>query len=891
MSMSPAHKTIFLKDYKPSDYLIDKVDLHYTLDPTSTTVNAKLKIRKNPAVPAGLSSLVLQGNHVELVGLKLNYEQLNSETFKTTEETLEIPAETLKNFQVKDTFTLEIITQINPQNNTSLEGLYWVNNLFCTQCEAQGFRKMTYYLDRPDVMATFTTTIEADKTLYPVLLSNGNCIEVEDLPNNRHRVKWEDPFKKPCYLFALVAGNLDEMTDYFTTVSGRKVTLKIYVDKGNLDKCEFAMEAVKRAMKWDEDVFGREYDLDIFMIVAVNDFNMGAMENKGLNIFNAKYILARPETATDSDFAAIERVIGHEYFHNWTGNRITCRDWFQLSLKESLTMFRDAEFSSDMTSRPVVRIMDANLLRSVQFAQDASPMAHPVRPESYMEINNFYTVTVYNKGAEVIRMLHTLFGAEGFRRGMDLYFERFDGQAVTVDDFVQAIADPNHFDPTEFKRWYSQAGTPELFINNGHYDEKTQTYYLSVKQNCPPTPGQPHKDPFLIPLAVGLLDSNGKDFTLHVDNDQRNARTTYVLSVTEREQTFTFNNISSKPIPSLLRGFSAPVKIHFDYTDEDLQFLLAHDSDPFARWDAGQQLSVRVIKRLITAFQQQQALKLDSGYIDAWRSILKDNTLDKSYKSLLLLQPSESYIAELMDIIDIDAIVAVQQFMVRELAHHLHHEFLKLYNENNIIKPYLYDQRAVAERDLKNRCLAYLRTLDNADSHKIILNQLQQSNNMTDEISALNAIANSTSSERESALQHFYDKWQSDTLVLDKWFTIIARSELPETFAKVKGLLKHPAFNIKNPNKVRALLGAFTGNTRYFHAANGEGYAFITDQILMLNTINPMIASRLLEPFTRWRKYDANRQNLMKTQLERVAQTPNIDKAVYEVVTKSLASE
>lgn len=886
--LTSAPKTIYLKDYRASDYLIDKIDLHFSLDPEATIVVAKMQIHKNAAHNTGLPSLNLQGHQLELQSIKLNYELLSANHYSVTEENLEISSETLSHFNVKDNFNLEIITKINPKNNTSLEGLYWVNGLFCTQCEAQGFRKITYYLDRPDVMTKFTTTIEADKKQYPILLSNGNCIETTDLSNNRHLASWEDPFKKPAYLFALVAGDLDVLTDYFMTCSGRKVTLQIYVDKGNLDKCEFAMQAVKRAMKWDEEVYGREYDLDIFMIVAVNDFNMGAMENKGLNIFNSKYILAQPETATDADYTAIERVIGHEYFHNWTGNRITCRDWFQLSLKESLTMFRDAEFSSDMTSRPVVRIGDANVLRSVQFPQDASPMAHPVRPESYMEINNFYTVTVYNKGAEVIRMLHTLFGPAGFRKGMDSYFERFDGQAVTTDEYVQAIADANHFDPTQFKRWYSQAGTPELFIT-GQFDESKHAYHLSVKQICPATPGQSEKSPFLIPLAVGLLDQQGNEFTLHL-NGNNIVDNTHVLSVTEPEQTFTFNNnITTKPVPSLLRGFSAPVKIHYDYSDDDLLLLLAHDSDPFARWDASQQLSIRLIKKLIKAYQQQQPLQLDDAYITAWRSILQDKTLDKSFQALLLLQPSESYLIEILDTVDVDAILAVQKFMVKELAQQLRHDFLKLYQANHIKKPYIYTQNSVGERDLKNRCLAYLRTLDTPEIQQLILEQLQQANNMTDEVSALAAIANTSSTERDNALNHFYQKWQSDPLVIDKWFIINARSEAPDTFNKVKSLIKHPAFNIKNPNKVRSLLGAFTGNMQYFHAANGEGYAFIADQIIELNAINSMIAARLLEPFTRWRKYDANRQNLMKSQLERIANTPKLAKDIYEVVSKTLS--
>lgn len=885
MTQNATPNTIYLKDYTVSDHLVETVDLHFTLKEDATEVVSKVLYYKNPQSHSQQTSLILNGHDLELISVKLNDILLNQNQYKLTSETLEIP-------QTPEKFLLEIKTKIKPQQNTSLEGLYWVNGLYCTQCEAQGFRKITYYLDRPDVMAKFTTTITADKNKYPILLSNGNCIKQGESPNNQHFITWQDPFKKPSYLFALVAGDLVDLTDHYTTMSGREVTLKIFVEKGNLDKCEYAMQAVKRSMQWDEQRFGREYDLDIFMIVAVHDFNMGAMENKGLNIFNAKYILAKPETATDDDYIAIERVIGHEYFHNWTGNRITCRDWFQLSLKESLTMFRDAEFSADMTSRPVVRIGDANVLRSVQFPQDASPMAHPVKPESYIEINNFYTVTVYNKGAEVIRMLQTIFGVDGFRKGMDLYFERFDGQAVTTDDFVQAIADANQFDPTQFKRWYSQAGTPELSIV-ASYDENNKIYALTIKQNCPATPGQPHKDPFYIPFAVGLLNNEGDDIALKLADDKnQNDISTSVLPITQTEQTFKFMNVNSRPTPSLLRDFSAPVKINYDYSDRDLQFLLAYDSDPFSRWDAGQQLSIRIIKRLINDFQQKKSLQLDQGYIDAWHSILDDKSIDKSFTALLLKQPSEMYLTELMDTIDVESIVAVRHFIPRELTKHLYDKFIHIYQENANHKPYEYNQTAIGERSLKNSCLAYLITLDDDEVQQLALKQLKEANNMTDEIAAFYAIANSKYAEREKVITDFYNKWRDDTLVLDKWFSIQARSELPDTFTQVKRLMNHPAFNIKNPNKVRALIGAFVNsNMQHFHATGGEPYQFLTDQIIQLNKINPMIAARLVEPFTRWRKFDTQRQSLMKQQLERIKQTPALAKDIFEVVTKTLENK
>lgn len=810
--------------------MIHSVDLTLKLTEEITEVKSLLKISKNQ--PHNFP-LILQGRNLELISLKLNGEKAS---YQINNEELMIE-------NVPNEFTLETVVHIKPQLNTSLEGLYKVKNLFCSQCEAEGFRKITYYLDRPDVMSIFTTTLIADKTKYPVLLSNGNLIDQKDLGNNLHQVTWNDPFKKPCYLYAIVAGDLACIEDHFITQSGRKVAIKLYVDHGDEDKTAHAMASIKKAMRWDEEVYGREYDLDIFMVVATHDFNMGAMENKGLNIFNSKYILAKPETATDEDYIAIERVIGHEYFHNWTGNRITCRDWFQLSLKEGLTVFRDASFSADMTSPAVVRINDVNTLRSVQFPQDASSMAHPVRPDSYMEINNFYTVTIYEKGAEVIHMLYTLLGKEGFRKGMDLYFERHDGQAVRIEEFVQAHSDANHKDLTQFMEWYDRKGTPELFIETT-YDVDKKQYKINIKQSG---------FPFHLPFSMGLINKDGKDIVAKK------------LEIKNTEEAFTFDYISEKPVPSFLRGFSAPVKINYSYTDEELAFLLSHDSDAVSRWDAGQQLAIR----LIANSQKNDLL------VNAWKAILEDNSLDNAYAALLLLLPNEHYLIESLPEVSLDDIFSARKSLRNQLTQTLEKLFLNRYQraEDNI-----------PGRALKNRCLQYL-SLAHA---KLMLDQLMQAKNMTDEIGALSALSHQATPERENALAHFYQKWQHETLVLDKWFSIQARSELPDVLSHVKNLLNHPAFEIKNPNKVRALIGAFAQNLPALHAIDGSGYQFLTEQIIKLNKINPIVAARLCEPFTRWKKYDEKRQQLIKNCLTELNNLPGLAKDVFEVVAKSL---
>jgi aminopeptidase N len=871
----------FLKDYQPSAYLINTTDLRFELDEEVTLVKAKLAIAKNPARGDVQLPLVLDGVNLVLRSIRIDGNPLLNDTFTVDSEKLTI-------HKVPDEFVLETEVEIKPQENTALEGLYKSSGNFCTQCEAHGFRKITYYLDRPDVMAKFTTTIVADKSRYPVLLSNGNPIAKGDFVNNQHWVTWEDPFKKPCYLFALVAGDLVHIADQFTTQAGRKVDLKIYVEKGNEDKCEHAMSSLKKSMRWDEETFGREYDLAIFMIVAVSDFNMGAMENKGLNIFNTKYIIANHKTGTDLDYEGIEAVVGHEYFHNWTGNRITCRDWFQLSLKEGLTVFRDHEFSADMNSRSVVRIDQVKRLRAMQFLEDAGPLAHPVRPESYIEMNNFYTATVYEKGSEVIRMMHTILGKEGFRRGMDLYFQRHDGQAVTCDDFVKAMEDANTADLGQFRLWYSQAGTPKLEVST-HYDAANKIYELTVKQVCPPTPGQPEKLPMHIPLVLGLLTQEGKELKLQLEGEAPTlASTTRVLAVTKIEQTFRFIDIPEGVVPSLLRGFSAPVKLKYNYTEQELLFLLGHDPDDFNRWEAGQQLASRILLQLVKAHQAGKPMVLNPELPKALHKALANPNLDDALKAQLLVLPSEVELGEMMDVIDADGLVAARRFVRQELAVHLSQEFAQLYQQARTNQAYAFSPKAVGQRSLKNTALAYLMCQEKQELTGLCLQQLKNADNMTDESAALRALANANCAEREEALSSFYQKWQHEALVVDKWFTIQATADLPGTLTKVKQLLDHPAFNIKNPNKVRALIGAFTGNFAEFHRPDGLGYQFLADQVLRLDGLNPQVAARIVQALTRWRRFDDNRQQLMQKELNRIIQAEKLSNDVYEIVAKSL---
>ncbi|WP_337058931.1 aminopeptidase N [Pseudomonas sp. USHLN015] len=880
-------KVIHLKDYQAPDYLIDETTLTFELHEDHTLVHAQLVMRRNPERADGsLPALVLDGQQLELLALSMDDRELGAADYQLTDSHLTLQP-------VSDSFTLDSTVRIHPESNTALEGLYKSGSMFCTQCEAEGFRKITYYLDRPDVMSRFTTTVSAEQHRYPVLLSNGNPVASGAEEGGRHWATWEDPFKKPAYLFALVAGDLWCVEDVFTTMSQREVTLRIYVEPENIDKVQHAMDSLKKSMRWDEEVYGREYDLDIFMIVAVNDFNMGAMENKGLNIFNSSCVLARAETATDAAHQRVEAVVAHEYFHNWSGNRVTCRDWFQLSLKEGFTVFRDAEFSADMNSRTVKRIEDVAFLRTNQFAEDAGPMAHPVRPDSFIEISNFYTLTVYEKGSEVVRMIHTLLGAEGFRKGTDLYFERHDGQAVTCDDFVKAMEDANGVDLTQFKRWYSQAGTPRLAVEEA-FDAAARTYSLTFRQSCPATPSQAEKLPFVIPVELGLLDAAGNDLPLRLAGEGEALGGNRVISVTEAEQTFTFVDIAEKPLPSLLRGLSAPVKLSFPYGRDQLMFLMQHDSDGFNRWDAGQQLSVQVLQELIGQHQRGEALVLDTRLLDALRSLLEDESLDQAMVAEMLSLPSEAYLTEISEFADVDAIHAAREFARRSISDALFPQLLARYQANRALSretPYVASAEHFARRTLQNIALSYLMLSGKAEVLQACLEQFEACDNMTERLTALSVLVNSGfEDEKARALASFADHFKDNPLVMDQWFSVQAGSTLPGGLERVQALMGHKAFTLKNPNKVRALIGAFANqNLVNFHRADGAGYRFLADHVITLNALNPQIASRQLAPLTRWRKYDEARQTLMRAELERILASGELSSDVYEVVSKSLA--
>lgn len=744
------------------------------------------------------------------------------------------------------------MTWIEPQNNTRLEGLYKSSGMFCTQCEAEGFRCITFYPDRPDVMARFRTRLEADKSAYPVLLSNGNPVEQGDLENGRHFVTWEDPFPKPAYLFALVAGDLVEKQDTFTTRSGRKIDLRMYVEPRNAQKCDFALDALKRSMRWDEDVYGREYDLDIFMIVAVDDFNMGAMENKGLNIFNSSCVLASQDTATDAAFQRIEAIVAHEYFHNWSGNRVTCRDWFQLSLKEGFTVFRDSQFSADMGSPTVKRIEDVTLLRTAQFAEDAGPMAHPVRPASYMEISNFYTLTIYEKGAEVVRMIHNLLGDDMFRKGSDLYFDRHDGQAVTTDHFVKAMEDVSGRDLSQFGLWYEQAGTPVVTVEDD-YDEARGVYALTVRQTIPDTPGQSGKSPQHIPFAIGLLDSRGQSLPLNLGADEQNGPKERVLELTESVHRFEFHGLAERPVPSLLRDFSAPVRVQYPWSREQLLFLMSHDPDGFNRWDAGQRLAVDVIQSLVGTQGQVDEPRL----AEAYRKLLSDDALDQALVAKMLLLPSEAYLVELSDQADVPAIHAAREQVVKHLARELRDDLQACYRRNMEKGEYQLTPEAIARRSLGNTALGWLMHIDDEQARELALEQFQQADNMTDQLGALRALVNSGfEADRATALEGFYQRFHDDPQVVELWFSVQASSGRAGQLPQIRQLMEHPAFDWKNPNKVRSVVGVFASqNLAAFHHPDGSGYDFLAEQVCRLDDSNPQIAARLVTPLTRWKKF------------------------------------
>jgi aminopeptidase N len=892
--------TIYRKDYTAPSFWVETVEMGFDLDPNSTLVATRSTLKRNH--DSKETDLVLFGESLKLVQIRMNGQKLPRTAYQIDKHSLRI-------FNPPNEITLDIETQICPAKNTTLSGLYVSNHNFFTQCEAEGFRKITYFQDRPDVMAQFTVMLRADKKKYPVLLSNGNLIEKGSLGNGRHYAKWEDPFKKPSYLFALVAGKLVRQEETITLKSGRKALLQVWVEKGNLDKTQHAMDSLQNSIFWDEQRFGLELDLERFMIVAVSDFNMGAMENKGLNIFNTKYVLANAKIATDIDYAGIESVVGHEYFHNWTGNRVTCRDWFQLSLKEGLTVFRDQEFSADMigtnSGRAVSRIGNVRILRQAQFPEDAGPMSHPVRPESYQEINNFYSVTVYEKGAEVVRMFYTLLGHEGFRKGMDLYFKRHDGQAVTCDDFRAAMADSSGRNLDQFERWYSQSGTPQLKVSTS-YDAAKQTYTISFTQSCPATPGQPKKLPFHIPVAVGLINALGQDMPLHCQEQPNpTASTTMVLELTKSKQVFHFIKVTEEPTPSILRNFSAPVELHINYSDLQLAHLLAHDSDAFNRWEAGQRLALRRLLRLTAAVQAKQPLELDSMFIEALRKTLNDTNLDAAFREQVLTLPSSINIAEHMTVINPHAIKTARHFMRSEITRHLKSDLLTTYESNLTNGKYVPDAVSSGKRALKNLALAYLQEWPKSSTFDLAHSQFDDAKNMTDRIGALACMLNAEILNEHSgaapkaskaahqtaakALRKFYNDFKDEALVIDKWF-MLQGSANSTNVSKMRKLLKHPAFNIHNPNRARSLIYAFcNANPAQFHALDGSGYALWSDLVLELNEINPQVAARLARSLDRWRKYTPELQEKMHAALQKIASAKNVSKDVLEIVSKALA--
>jgi aminopeptidase N len=867
-SGSVPHETR-LADYRPPAFLIDTVDLSFDLDEAATRVRSRLALRRNPASADRHAALSLDGEHVTLVRLAVDGGELGANRYRIEGGKLVIA-------DLPDACTLEIETRIAPKDNSELSGLYTSNGSFFTQCEAEGFRRITYFPDRPDVMARFTTTISADKARVPIMLSNGNPGAIEDAGGGRHRITWTDPHPKPCYLFALVAGDLVAVKDSFTTQSGRRVELGIWVRRGDEDRCAHAMLSLKKAMRWDEEVFGLEYDLDVFNIAAVSDFNMGAMENKGLNVFNTKYVLARPETATDNDYQGIESVIAHEYFHNWTGDRVTCRDWFQLSLKEGLTVYRDQEFSADQGSRVVKRIGDVRGLRAAQFREDAGPLAHPVQPDHYITIDNFYTATIYNKGAEVIRMMAAIIGRENFRRGMDLYFARHDNQAVTIDDFAQAMQDASGTDLTRFKLWYHQAGTPEVTIADS-YDASARRYTLTLSQRTPPTPDQPAKQPLVIPVAMGLLDDGGKELAAQM------------LLLTEAEQTFTFDNVSGRPVPSLLRSFSAPVKLS-GMKLAQLQFLAAHDTDSFVRWESGQQYATKLLLDMAAAWRRGEAPALDQGLVDALGATLRDADKDPAFAAEALSLPSESFLADQMSVADVDAIHAARDMARAAIGQALRAELRATYDRLTDAGDYRIDGAAIGRRALRNVCLSYLAANGAADGVALAKAQFDAAQNMTDVLASLAVLSAIECPERRAALEAFHARWHGDDLVLDKWFAIQAMSPLPATPDAVRALARHPDYDLKNPNRVRALVASFaSGNQVRFHDASGRGYGFLADTIIQLDPVNTQIAARLVPPLGQWRRMDPARQALMKQELQRILDAPGLSKGTYEMASRSIA--
>lgn len=874
-------KAVNRSDYKPYPYTLDSLNLKFDLNEHKTRVTSTMTITPREGAP---SPLVLNGEELKLISVSIDEKVLPGDEYQVDDSFLTLHPDRA--------CTVEIVTEIDPANNSRLEGLYQSGGNFCTQNEAVGFRRITYFPDRPDVMTSFTVKIIADKTQYPVLLSNGNLIESGDLDGAKHFALWHDPFNKPCYLFALVAGDLGHIHDTFTTCSGRKVDLYIYVEKGWEGHATYAMDSLKRAMKWDEETFGLEYDLDIFNIVAVSDFNMGAMENKSLNVFNSRLVLADPDTATDWDYAAIEGVIGHEYFHNWTGDRVTCRDWFQLSLKEGLTVFRDQEFSSDMRSRPMQRINDVSILRAAQFPEDNGPLAHPVRPDSYIAIDNFYTTTVYEKGAELIRMMQTLLGKKGFRKGIDLYFERHDGQAVTCDDFAAAMADANGMDLEHFKLWYSQSGTPRIKIETAYESGKGE-FTLTLTQYHKPTPGQDNKRPMFIPLKTALLDTKGNEITLECDpgygtlNEEEKE---IVLYLREEKESFVFKNIEEEPKLSINRSFSAPViLVYNECQGQDFAFLMAHDTDSFGRYEAKERYASEVLLRMIGEHQDGKAFTVDEKYIETLKAVISDTALEKEFVANMLQLPGDEELAARMEVIDPDAIHYAREHLQRAIATALKDDLLILISDNDIDEPFRPDATQAGRRSLKNSALGLISVLETDETNELVFGHYTKAQNMTDRMAALSMLSYIDSPLRNKALDDFYARYKDNTNVMDKWLGVQSRSHLPDTLEQVKKLMEHPVFSLKVPNKVRALIGGFSrGNPFHFHKKDGSGYAFLGDILIELDAINPQIAARMMTVFNSWRRYDETRQKLMYSQLKRIVETKSLSSNSYEIASKSM---
>jgi len=866
-------QTVYLKDYRPPDFAIEQVDLTFDIHEDRTMVFSKLRMRKRSAAQDRNPPLVLDKGHFEIASVIADSMVLVPGEYEAGEDYFRLAA-------TPDRFTLEIGSVLKPQDNTSLEGLYRSGHILCTQCEAQGFRNITPFLDRPDVMAPYSCTIIADKTRYPVLLSNGNPVDAGDLSNNRHFVRWDDPFKKPCYLFALVAGDLAHIHDTFTTSSGRQVDLKIYCEKKNIDKCGHAMASLKQAMAWDEQRFGLAYDLDLYQIAAINDFNAGAMENKGLNIFNSRYVLADPDTAEDEDFQNIQMVIGHEYFHNWTGNRVTLKNWFQLSLKEGLTVFRDQEFFADMNSRGVKRISVVRKLRGFQFPEDAGPMAHPVQPASYIKMDNFYTMTVYEKGAELVRMIHLLLGEAGFRKGLDLYFDIFDGSAVTIEDFLSVMSQASGINLDQFRLWYAQSGTPHVTVSRS-YDAKARQLTLTCEQHTPPDRNQAQKQPQHIPVCLGIIDSRGKDLL---------PEGSVVKELMGKKQRFVFDNIPKKSLPSVFRQFSAPVQIHTDLTHEELAFLMAHDTDAFNRWDAAQTLFVEEVRQLVDKAQAGRALSVSKNLLQAFGAALENHDTDRAFLAKLLCLPLETELKNHFDPVDVIAIHTARKHLRYKIAQQCKEQFLAVADACAGADPKDISAAAMADRALKNLCLSYLGHLQEKQTTDLVLDHYARARNMTDEIAAFKILADIDPDRKNQAKELFYLKWQDDSLVLDKWFAVQAQSELPDTLACVKDLVDHPRFSMKNPNKVRSLIYVFAMlNHVHFHASTGEGYAFVADRIIALDPINHAVAARLATCFNQWRRYQEPGKSLMQKELERILGVEGLSQNVYEIVSKALA--